>query len=162
MLMGRFTCCGVWRGTGHRRRCNCPAAFCSWFWIDSFMEVTSGSVLLWRMSVDADVLAGNRTRDVRCELRRLLLASGRLHRLRVCYGSTVQASPTQHSGIVLACVSLVVMPLLSRPSEKWGRPGQRRRQADADRQVHIYATAGGRLPRRAHLSLGSQKVRHYV
>src|SRR5258706_12641053 len=26
------------------------------FGIDSFMEVTSGSVLLWRMSVDADVL----------------------------------------------------------------------------------------------------------
>src|SRR5437899_10880847 len=37
------------------------------FGIDSFIEVTSGSVLLWRMSVDADVL--RRERNERRALR---------------------------------------------------------------------------------------------
>jgi len=93
------------------------------FGIDSLMEVTSGSVLLWRMSVDADVL--RRERNERRALRVvgicfLFLAA------YIAYESAVdlvvQASP-EHSiaGIILACVSLVVMPLLSRAKRKVGR-----------------------------------------
>jgi hypothetical protein len=37
------------------------------FGIDSFIEVTSGSVLLWRMSVDSDVHRREQTRSGRCE-----------------------------------------------------------------------------------------------
>jgi len=43
------------------------------FGIDSFMEVTSGSVLLWRMSVDADVL--RREQNERRALRVVASAS---------------------------------------------------------------------------------------
>jgi hypothetical protein len=38
------------------------------FGIDSFIEVTSGSVLLWRMSVDADVERRERNERRRCKL----------------------------------------------------------------------------------------------
>lgn len=93
------------------------------FGIDSFIEVTSGSVLLWRMSVDAEV--HRRERNERRALRIvgvcfLLLAA------YIAYGSALDLwsrRAPEHSipGIVLACVSLVVMPLLSRAKRKVGR-----------------------------------------
>jgi divalent metal cation (Fe/Co/Zn/Cd) transporter len=93
------------------------------FGLDSFVEVTSGSVLLWRMSVDADVY--RRERNERRTLRVvgvcfLLLAT------YVAYESIadllLKRAP-EHSvpGIVLACVSLVVMPMLSKAKRKVGR-----------------------------------------
>jgi divalent metal cation (Fe/Co/Zn/Cd) transporter len=92
------------------------------FGIDSFIEVTSGSVLLWRMSVDAQVQ--RRELNERKALRIvgvcfLLLAA------YIAYESVLdlwsQRAP-EHSipGIVLACVSGVVMPLLSRAKRKVG------------------------------------------
>jgi divalent metal cation (Fe/Co/Zn/Cd) transporter len=92
------------------------------FGIDSFIEVTSGSVLLWRMSVDADV----RKREGREKLS--------LRIVGVCFlalaafigyesiSDLVSKRPPEHStpGIILACVSLVVMPLLSRAKKKVG------------------------------------------
>lgn len=93
------------------------------FGIDSFIEVTSGAVLLWRMSVDADVQ--RRERNERRALRTvgacfLALAA------YLTYESTTDLwsrKAPEHSlpGIVLACVSLVVMPLLSRAKRKVGR-----------------------------------------
>lgn len=93
------------------------------FGIDSFVEVTSGSVLLWRMSVDVD--AGRRELNERRALRVvggcfLLLAA------YIAYESAVglwskQAPKHSVPGIVLACVSLVVMPLLSHAKRKVGR-----------------------------------------
>jgi divalent metal cation (Fe/Co/Zn/Cd) transporter len=92
------------------------------FGMDSFIEVTSGSVLLWRMSVDAEV--HRRERNERRALRIvgvcfLLLAA------YIAYESALELwsrRPPEHSipGIVLACVSLVVMPLLSRAKRKVG------------------------------------------
>lgn len=93
------------------------------FGIDSFIEVTSGSILLWRMSVDADVPRRERNE------RRALKVVGTCFlflALYVAYESVMdlwsKRSP-EHSipGIVLACVSLVVMPLLSRAKRKVGR-----------------------------------------
>ena len=92
------------------------------FGIDSFIEVTSGATLLWRMSVDADV--HRRERNERVALRVvgvciIVLAA------YVTYESIIdlirRAAP-EHSlpGIILACVSLVVMPLLSRAKRKVG------------------------------------------
>ncbi len=104
------------------------------FGIDSFIEVTSGSVLLWRMSVDAD--ARSRELNERRALRIvgvcfLLLAA------YIAYESVwdlwSRRAP-EHSipGIVLACVSLVVMPLLSRAKRKVGRAlGSAAMHADA-------------------------------
>ena len=92
------------------------------FGIDSFIEVTSGSVLLWRMSVDANV--GDRERNEKRALRFvglcfLLLAA------YIAFESGndlwFKREPEQSiPGIVLACVSLVVMPLLSRSKRKVG------------------------------------------
>src|SRR5258708_21294198 len=104
------------------------------FGIDSFMEVTSGSVLLWRMSVDADVLRRERNE------RRALRVVGVCFLLLAAYIAYESATALrskrapEHSiaGIVLACVSLVVMPLLSRAKRKVGRAlGSAAMQADA-------------------------------
>src|SRR6266436_3797721 len=94
------------------------------FGIDSFMEVTSGSVLLWRMSVDADVLRREQNE------RRALRVVGVCFLLLAAYIAYESATDLrskrapEHSiaGIVLACVSLVVMPLLSRAKRKVGAP----------------------------------------
>jgi len=104
------------------------------FGIDSFIEVTSGSVLLWRMSVDAEVQ--RRELNERRALRMvgvcfLLLAA------YIAYESVLDLwsrRAPEHSipGIVLACVSLVVMPLLSRAKRKVGRAlGSAAMHADA-------------------------------
>lgn len=104
------------------------------FGIDSFIEVTSGSVLLWRMMVDRD--AHRRGRNERRALRVvgicfLLLA------VYIAYESVTDLSwkrAPEHSlpGIILACVSLVVMPLLSRAKRKVGRAlGSAAMHADA-------------------------------
>ncbi len=93
------------------------------FGIDSFIEVTSGSALLWRMSVDAD--EHRRERNERQALQIvgvcfLCLAA------YITYESAADLwskRAPEHSipGILLACVSLVVMPLLSRAKRKVGR-----------------------------------------
>jgi divalent metal cation (Fe/Co/Zn/Cd) transporter len=93
------------------------------FGIDSFIEVMSGSTLLWRMATDAD--AQTRERNERVSLRMvgvLFLALA----LYVTYESisdlTRRTAPENSlPGIVLACVSLVVMPLLSHKKKKVGR-----------------------------------------
>jgi divalent metal cation (Fe/Co/Zn/Cd) transporter len=92
------------------------------FGIDSFIEVTSGSVLLWRISVDAQV-----QRRVLNEKRALKIVGVCFLFLAayIAYESAMDLRsrrPPQHSipGIVLASVSLVVMPLLSRAKRKVG------------------------------------------
>jgi divalent metal cation (Fe/Co/Zn/Cd) transporter len=104
------------------------------FGIDSFVEVTSGSVLLWRMSVDANV-----QRRERNERRALKIVGACFLALAayITYESATDlwAKKTpEHSipGIVLACVSLVVMPLLSRAKRKVGNAlGSAAMRADA-------------------------------
>jgi len=93
------------------------------FGIDSLIEVTSGATLLWRMSVDADV--GRRERNERLSLR---IVGGCFLALAVyimceAVSDLAKKSAPQPSipGIVLACVSLVVMPILSRAKKKVAR-----------------------------------------
>jgi divalent metal cation (Fe/Co/Zn/Cd) transporter len=92
------------------------------FGIDSFIEVTSGAALLWRMSVDADV--ERRERNERLALR---IVGGCFIALAVyvAYESVYDLTRRQPAarsipGIVLACVSLVVMPVLSRAKRRVG------------------------------------------
>src|SRR5215472_17025469 len=92
------------------------------FGIDSFIEVTSGAALLWRMSVDADL--ERRATNERIALRIVSLCFLALAAY-VAYeslGDLIRQKAPQHSipGIVLACVSLVVMRLLSRAKRKVG------------------------------------------
>jgi divalent metal cation (Fe/Co/Zn/Cd) transporter len=93
------------------------------FGIDSFIEVTSGAVLLWRMSVDADV-----QRREKNERRALKIVGACFLALAtyITYESATDLwskKAPQHSipGIILACVSLIAMPLLSRAKRKVGR-----------------------------------------
>lgn len=104
------------------------------FGIDSFIEVTSGSVLLWKMSVDADVQRRERNE------RRALRIVGLCFLCLAAYiayesGTDLWSKRTPENsvpGILLACVSLVVMPLLSRAKRKVGRAlGSAAMHADA-------------------------------
>src|SRR5713101_2996548 len=104
------------------------------FGIDSFIEVTSGSVLLWRMSVDSDVhlRETNEKRALRFVGACFLLLAA-----YITYDSIVDLwskRAPEHSigGIVLACASLVVMPILSRAKRKVGHAlGSAAMHADA-------------------------------
>jgi divalent metal cation (Fe/Co/Zn/Cd) transporter len=104
------------------------------FGLDSFIEVTSGLTLLWRMSVDEEVH--------RRELneKRALRIVGACFLLLAAYVAYESASDLwsktapEHSvpGIILACVSLIVMPLLSRAKRRVGRAlGSAAMHADA-------------------------------
>jgi divalent metal cation (Fe/Co/Zn/Cd) transporter len=104
------------------------------FGIDSFIEVTSGLTLLWRMSVDTDVPG-----RVRNEKRALKIVGICFIGLAayIAYESALDLwsrRAPEHSipGIILACVSLIVMPLLSRAKRKVGRAlGSAAMHADA-------------------------------
>jgi hypothetical protein len=85
------------------------------FGMDSFIEVTSGATLLWRMSVDEDIERRTKRETEPQNCRGLLHRARHIHCLRSNTGLDQKKAPA-HSipGIVLACVSLVVMPILSR------------------------------------------------
>jgi divalent metal cation (Fe/Co/Zn/Cd) transporter len=92
------------------------------FGVDSVIEVTSGATLLWLMCTDLDV-----PRRERNEKRALTIVGLCFLALAVYVGyesgrDLVQRHAPERSlvGIALACVSLVVMPLLSRAKRKVG------------------------------------------
>ncbi len=104
------------------------------FGADSFIEVTSGAALLWRMSGDAD----HRQREYRERIT--LRIVGACFLALAAYVAFEAArdlvrrteSDTSRIGIALACVSLVVMPLLSRAKRNVGRAmGSAAMHADA-------------------------------
>ena len=104
------------------------------FGLDSFIEVTSGATLLWRMSVDED--AERREQNDKLSLRVvgicfIVLAAYIAYE---AISALFRKTPSSHSipGIVLACVSLVVMPVLSRAKKKVGNAlGSAAMNADA-------------------------------
>lgn len=92
------------------------------FGVDSFIEVASGATLLWRMSVDAD-----EHRRERIERLSLRVVGACFLALAAYVGyealsNLISKTAPEHSlpGIILACVSLVVMPLLSRAKRRVG------------------------------------------
>ena len=104
------------------------------FGVDSFIEVISGATLLWRMSVDAD--EQNRAWNERLSTRIVGVCFLALA-VYVAYESVfdlIDRKAPEHSlaGIMLACVSLVVMPILSRAKKRVGRElGSAAMRADA-------------------------------
>lgn len=93
------------------------------FGVDSFIEVTSGAALLWRMGAEAD--AHRRERIERIALR-IVGACFLVLAAYVTYEAAGdlfrrQAPERSLPGIVLACASLVAMPLLSRAKRKVAR-----------------------------------------
>jgi len=90
------------------------------FGVDSFIEVTSGAALLWRMSVDAE-----ECKRERAEQMTLRIVGACFLALAVYVGyealrNLLEKRIPEHSlpGIMLACVSLIVMPLLSRAKRR--------------------------------------------
>jgi divalent metal cation (Fe/Co/Zn/Cd) transporter len=90
------------------------------FGIDSFIEVTSGTVLLWRMAVDADVRRRERSEQLSLRIVGVCFLALASYVGYESIPNLVSREASEHSipGIVLACVSLVVMPILSRAKKK--------------------------------------------
>jgi len=104
------------------------------FGVDSFIEVMSGAALLWRMAVDAEVQT--RERNERLSLR-IVGACFLALAAYIAYESVsdliIRKAP-EHSipGIILASVSLLVMPILSRAKKRVGKElGSAAMNADA-------------------------------
>ena len=92
------------------------------FGIDSFIEVKSGAALLWRMSVDADVRRRERNERLALRVVGLCFIALAAYVAFESISHLVRRQAPGHSipGIVLACVSLVVMPLLARAKRRVG------------------------------------------
>ena len=93
------------------------------FGMDSLIEVTSGATLLWRMTVDAE--EQTRERNERLTLRIVGTCFLALSAY-IAYESVadfISQKAPEHSipGIILACVSLIVMPILSRAKKRVGK-----------------------------------------
>jgi divalent metal cation (Fe/Co/Zn/Cd) transporter len=90
------------------------------FGIDSFIEVLSGSVLLWRMSVDADVEQRHRNEKRALRIVGLCFLALAVYIVYESANDLARHRAPEHSlpGIVLAGASLVVMPLLARAKHK--------------------------------------------
>jgi len=101
------------------------------FGIDSLIEVTSGAALLWRMSVDADT--ARRERNERLSLRTVgagFLALALYVAIEAVLDLGRKAAPERSvSGIALAVVSLIVMPVLSRAKKRGKRAEQCRHES---------------------------------
>ncbi len=92
------------------------------FGIDSFIEVTSGSTLLWRMSVDADEQRREQNEKLSLKIVGTCFVALAVYVAYESISDLLDRRQPEHSipGIVLACVSLVVMPVLSRAKRKVG------------------------------------------
>jgi divalent metal cation (Fe/Co/Zn/Cd) transporter len=92
------------------------------FGIDSLIEVTSGATLLWRMSVDADVQKRERNERVSVRVVGVCFMALAVYIAHEAISDLTGGKAPEHSvpGIVLACVSLVVMPILSRAKKRVG------------------------------------------
>ena len=104
------------------------------FGIDSFIEVASGATLLWRMSVDADVESRDRNEKLSLRIVGICLIALAVYITYEAVSDLVTRTAPEHSlpGVILACVSLVVMPLLSQAKRKVGRAmGSAAMHADA-------------------------------
>lgn len=92
------------------------------FGLDSFIEVTSGAALLWRMSVDAQEVERERNEKLALRIVGACFVILSLYILFESLSDLVARRAPEHSvaGIALALVSLIVMPLLSRAKRRVG------------------------------------------
>lgn len=115
------------------------------FGIDSFIEVISGTTLLWRMSVDVDLLRRERSEKIALRVVGLCFIGLAIYILYESISNLLSKRAPEHSlpGIILACVSLVVMPILSRAKRGVGRAlGSAAMHADAKQtELCMYLSA---------------------
>lgn len=105
------------------------------FGVDSYVEVLSGAVIVWRLSKEGHGAAPSHAAERRAV--RIIAVSFLLLAVGIAAESlrdlATAARPDESlAGIILAAVSLVVMPLLARAKHDVGRRlGSRAVQADA-------------------------------
>jgi divalent metal cation (Fe/Co/Zn/Cd) transporter len=92
------------------------------FGMDSFIEVTSGATLLWRMSVDADVEGRERHEKLSLRIVGICFLALAIYIAYESVSDLMRKTPPRRSipGIVLACVSPIVMQILSRAKKRVG------------------------------------------
>lgn len=92
------------------------------FGVDSFIEVTSGAALLWRMSLDARERDHERMEKVALRIVGVCFIVLAIYVAYEALNDLRDQRAPDHSlpGIILACVSLIVMPLLSRAKRRVG------------------------------------------
>jgi divalent metal cation (Fe/Co/Zn/Cd) transporter len=92
------------------------------FGMDSFIEVASGVTLLWRMSVDANVERRERNEKLSLRIVGVCFVALAVYIAYEAISDLMRKTAPEHSiaGIALACVSLIVMPILSRAKKKVG------------------------------------------
>jgi len=115
------------------------------FGIDSFIELASGGALLWRMAVDHD--AENRERNEKGALRIVgvcFLALAAFILYESGSGLLFRKAPERSlPGILLACASLVAMPLLAQAKRKVARElGSAAMGADAKQSEFCFWLSG--------------------
>jgi len=90
------------------------------FGVDSFIEVTSGGALLWRLSLDAETQQRERIEKRTLRIVGVCFLALAAYVSYEAVSTLLAKRAPEHSlpGIVLACFSLVVMPLLSRAKRR--------------------------------------------
>lgn len=93
------------------------------FGVDSFIEVASGTALLWRMSVDADESRRERNEELSLRIVGACFLGLAAYIAWEAIRDLITNKAPEHSvaGIVIAVVSLIVMPLLSKAKRRVGR-----------------------------------------
>jgi divalent metal cation (Fe/Co/Zn/Cd) transporter len=92
------------------------------FGVDSFIEVASGSALLWRLSADADACRREHREAVALRAVGVCFLALAAYVAYDAIGDLVtRAAPARSvPGILLACASLIAMPLLSGAKRRVG------------------------------------------
>jgi divalent metal cation (Fe/Co/Zn/Cd) transporter len=90
------------------------------FGIDSFIEVTSGAALLWRISHDADVERRERAEHLALRIVGLCFVGLAIYVTVESLSSLLHREAPERSipGIVLAVASLIVMPFLAKAKHR--------------------------------------------
>lgn len=107
------------------------------FGIDSFVESTSGSVLIWRLLAERRTDDAERIETIERRAQRLVAATLFLLAAYIAFDAVTTLLSDEHPepsavGLVLASVSLVLMWFLARAKRKTARAlGSRAMEADA-------------------------------
>ena len=93
------------------------------FGFDSLIEVTSGFALLWRLHLDVDEAQRERVEAISLRIVGVCFVVLAIYVTYDSVKSLIRRETPEESivGIVLAAVSLVIMPLLVRPKRKVAR-----------------------------------------
>lgn len=117
------------------------------FGMDSFIEVASGVTLLWRMSVDANVERRERNEKLSLRIVGVCFVALAVYIAYEAVSDLMKKTAPEHSiaGIALACVSLIVMPILSHAKKKVGNALQSEAMKADARQTDFCAYLSGIL-----------------